>query len=74
MTFFKCSQGHVIGEVRRINKLHRLLIFDAPPTEQRKLKAIITGSADLPCSVCGEYRHWQVEDVLIDRLIYAMDS
>lgn len=69
MTLFRCSNGHVIGEVRRINKLSRLLIYSTPATERPKLAAIITGSADLVCGECGEFRHWQMEAVLMERLV-----
>lgn len=67
MATFKCSQGHIIGEVRRINRISRLLLY-SPTTEQPKLTAVITGNADVVCSVCGEFRHWQIEAVLMEKL------
>lgn len=64
MVLFRCYHGHVIGEIRRVNGISKLFIFDDPSDDERQIRAVITGSAEVVCITCGEMRHWQSNQTL----------
>lgn len=57
MSEWRCKNGHVIGVVR-----HKRLVLVDPSTGI--VLVIISGNADVRCSVCGVMRTWHFVPML----------
>jgi len=54
MADWRCKNGHTIGQVMEYGAFNCLRLVN----ERGETIAVISGSAEVRCSVCGEVRSW----------------
>lgn len=69
---WQCTSGeHVLGQVVRLNGIRRLELFRyaIKPGQHSNVVAVLTGSADIVCSICNRTRTWHAPEEGINELI-----
>lgn len=83
--FWKCANGHVIGEVKYLvfgaRRARALMLYEEsaaePPAELPRLRLRLIGDADeIACTVagCGCRRDWHIGQDALDELLSNRDE
>lgn len=70
---WRCPNGHVLGLVRRsTRRIRQLALFRQANGPEDDVIAVLEGTSDIVCSVCGYSRTWAPGEEAIRDLLVKM--